>query len=88
MKLVSRALFTGTQEELEARVTAFKEAVEAHKFTVGIPAPREEELIEQLVKLDVPFAVEPPIAVVLPDEIEPELARHEVYVVPTNSDVF
>lgn len=36
--------------ELEARVSAFAEALIAHRDTVDVPAPAEHPLIEQIVR--------------------------------------
>jgi hypothetical protein len=40
----------GGLEALQARVEAFKQAIEAHKGTVGVPAPTEAALVEILAR--------------------------------------
>lgn len=47
---VSSAVFKGTARELKDRVTSFKAAVTDHSLTVGVPAPREDDLIERLAR--------------------------------------
>lgn len=47
---ISNTVFKGTAQELQDRVTAFRAAVDAHKMTEGVPAPREDDLIERLVQ--------------------------------------
>lgn len=48
---------------LQARVAAFKEAVEAHKNTTGVPAPVEASLVELLARTNQKIeAWEPPPA--------------------------
>ena len=44
---------------VQARVDAFRQALDDHKRTVGVPAPREDDLIEHLARNDVAFEVEP-----------------------------
>lgn len=52
---ISNSVFKGTAQELRARVTAFRDVTAAHKLTEGVPAPREDELIERLAKADDEF---------------------------------
>lgn len=59
MKTIPYSLFSGTTEQLQARVDAFRAARAAHAKTVGVPAPREEDFIEQLERSGQPFEVEP-----------------------------
>lgn len=59
MRLIPRGNFNGTDADLQARVAAFRQAVEDHKLTVGVPAPREDDLIEHLARSNEPFALEP-----------------------------
>ncbi len=59
MKTITRTQFSGTTEQLVARVTAFNDALVAHASTVGIPAPREEDWIEELARSGEPVEVEP-----------------------------
>lgn len=58
MKTITRRQFNGDTEQLTARVAAFKQAQAEHAETVGIPAPREEDFIEHLVRSGEPFEVE------------------------------
>jgi hypothetical protein len=50
MIIVSTSQFSGTLAELQARVDAFRQAVADHALTVGVPAPREEDFIENIVR--------------------------------------
>lgn len=58
MKTISRGQFNGTTEELQARVAAFTQALDAHALTEGVPAPREEDFIEELVRRGEPYEME------------------------------
>jgi hypothetical protein len=60
MKTITRTQFNGTPEQLAARVEAFKAALTAHAKTVGVPAPRDEDWIEALVRTGEPYELEPP----------------------------
>jgi hypothetical protein len=57
MRIISTEDWPGTQQELVDRVNAFVAALEAHKLTVGIPAPREIDLVEQLAASGEEFEV-------------------------------
>lgn len=48
--LMPRELYDGFAGTLESRVTAFKAAVQAHKFTEGVPAPIEDPIVEHLAR--------------------------------------
>lgn len=60
--MISRGKFQGTNEELrasiEARVSAFRKALAVHAKTTGVPAPREDALIEELARTGAPFEIE------------------------------
>lgn len=59
MKTISRAEFDGSTEQLRARVQAFRDALTAHATSVGVPGPRETDLVESLASMDdAEFAVE------------------------------
>ena len=50
----------GTKEEFAARVAALRQAKEAHKLTVGVPAPRDESnLVERVVQAGADYVFEP-----------------------------
>lgn len=72
MITVAKGKFEGTQEELQARVDDFKAAKQAHAFTVGVPAPREDDLIEALAASEEPFQieVEPQPEAPTPEQVE------------------
>jgi len=57
MREITYAQFQGTTAELQARVAAFLQALEDHKLTEGVPAPREDELVEELARSGEPFIV-------------------------------
>lgn len=40
----------GGKDAMEARAAAFLAALEAHRFTVDVPAPVEDELIERIAR--------------------------------------
>lgn len=58
MKTISISQFDGTTAQLQQRVSAFAQAVQAHAATVGVPAPREEDWIEELARSGIAFQVE------------------------------
>lgn len=58
MITITQSQFSGTTAELRARVDSFRQALEDHKTTVGVPAPREIDLVEFLVASDQDFVVE------------------------------
>ena len=60
MKTITRTQFSGTPEQLVARVESFRNALAAHAETVGVPAPREADWIEQPVRDGEPYELEPP----------------------------
>lgn len=76
MKTIARGSFTGTNAELraeiEARVTAFKAALADHAKTVDQPAPREDDLVEELARSGEAFEIEPEIVPKKAREITPE----------------
>jgi hypothetical protein len=47
----------GTQAAVQKRIDDFKAALVAHAQTEGVPAPREDDLIEQLARSGEPFEV-------------------------------
>ena len=50
----------GTKDEFAARVAALKQAMEDHKLTVGVPAPRDEsDLVERVVQTGADYVFEP-----------------------------
>lgn len=50
----------GTKDEFAARVAALRQAKEAHKLTVGVPAPRDESnLVERVVQTGADYVFEP-----------------------------
>ncbi len=57
MRVILNTQFPGTTQELAARVAAFQAAVAAHAQTVGQPAPREDELVEELARTGEAFEV-------------------------------
>jgi len=59
MQTIPRTLFNGTTLQLQERLASFQQALEDHKFTKGVPAPREEDFIEHLARTKEPFEVEP-----------------------------
>lgn len=71
MRKIARGTFQGTNDELrvqiEQRVAEFRDACAAHAKTVGVPAPREDDLIERLARTGESFEIEP--------EIEPKKPR-------------
>ena len=59
----------GGVEEMQARVEAFKRAIEAHKGTTGLPAPAETAIIETLARLGEAIEpVEPPLVAGSPQD--------------------
>jgi hypothetical protein len=64
MVIISKTDWPGTKQELLDRIAAFAAACEAHKLTVGEPAPREIDLVETLYGSGAEFDVytEPPPA--------------------------
>lgn len=60
MITIPKAQFAGTTSQLAARVQTFKDALEAHSTTVGVPAPREDDLVEYLARTSEGFEVEAP----------------------------
>lgn len=40
--------WAGTRAELDARIAAFVAAKDAHRFTVNVPAPTEDPIVERL----------------------------------------
>ena len=73
MRTITRAQFNGTTEELQQRITVFKSACAAHAAIVGVPAPREVELVEELERTGDLFEVEP----IPPEPIPPTAAELE-----------
>lgn len=67
--IVPRALYDAFEGQLEPRVTAFAAAVEAHRLTVGVPAPVEHPLVEALARSGAAIEIEEPPA---PPEPEPD----------------
>lgn len=63
MLTIARGDFQGTNAELLAqvqqRVAAFKQALADHAKTKGVPAPRDDDLIERLARTDEPYEIEP-----------------------------
>lgn len=63
MRTIARGTFTGVnaelREQIESRVAAFKAARAAHAKTEGVPAPREDDLIEHLARTNEAFEIEP-----------------------------
>lgn len=63
MRTIARGDFQGTNDELraqlEARVAAFRNALADHAKTVGVPAPRDDDLIESLARSGEAFEIEP-----------------------------
>ena len=58
---IERALYESFGGTLEAEVSSFAAALEAHKFTVGVPAPRAANaLVEEIVRRGGFAIVEPP----------------------------
>ncbi len=73
MLMISHEDWTGTKEELQARISAFAAAREAHKFTEGVPAPREIELVEKIFVSGADFEIlKPPLPAPLPEPPPPE----------------
>ena len=75
---ISKLDFIGTTAELKARISAFIQAKIEHTFTINIPAPREDALIESLAAhlqpLDVEIfdpALANPTPVLLPESLPP-----------------
>ena len=70
IRVVARGTYRGKNEDLKSailsRVAAFRQAMADHALTVGVPAPREDYLIEQLARTGEDFVVEdaPPDPVV------------------------
>lgn len=53
----------GGRAAIQRRVVEFREAVEAHRLTVDVPAPTEDPLIEQIARSDdTEYEAEPPPA--------------------------
>lgn len=61
MLIISHTDWPGTKQALLDRVTAFRSAKEAHKQTVGVPAPIEILLVEQLSATSEDFDIEQPV---------------------------
>lgn len=77
MQTIQRSQFQGSTEQLTARLQAFRDEIEAHALTVGVPAPREEDWIEALARSADPFEMEPEPAPPPPDPTAEELAAAE-----------
>jgi hypothetical protein len=60
MKTIMRTQVIGTSEQLVARVDAFEAARAAHARTVGVPAPREEDWVEELARTGESYELQPP----------------------------
>lgn len=58
-RIVSRLDWADTLEALQSRVAALKEARAAHALTEGVPAPRDEFLVESLADFDGEFELAP-----------------------------
>lgn len=79
MITVTTSQFQGTASELSARVQEFIDALAEHTLTVGVPAPREEDFIENIVRSGDKFEleaepVEPDPVPQTPDQIKAALA--------------
>lgn len=80
MRVVKPHEWTGTKQDLLARVDAFKAAKQAHAFTVGEPAPIEAPIVEELatreideIVLAAELPIEPPAPVVSRPELDQAL---------------
>ncbi|MEK6244016.1 MAG: hypothetical protein AABM33_05890 [Pseudomonadota bacterium] len=66
---IAKSNFPGTTAELAARIRSFRDAVAAHALTEGVPAPREDDLIERLARTDEAFEVVEPQPPPPPEEL-------------------
>lgn len=66
MITIYQSEYDSYEGQLEARIQAFEDEIEAHRFTVGIPAPIETDRIEEIVRVGGGFTI-------LPDPAKDEL---------------
>ena len=58
MRVIYSEEYNGTRADLERRITAHAARLDAHRFTVGKPAPVEAELVEELARSGDAFTLE------------------------------
>lgn len=68
---VPRALYDSFTGTLEDRVTAFLVALQAHRQTIGVPAPVEDPVVEAIARGGGAFAIEEPPEPGTPAQPEP-----------------
>lgn len=56
MLKINDIVFDGSAQDLRDRINAFKEALEDHKHTEGVPAPMEHPLVERAAKSEEIFS--------------------------------